>query len=75
MDFGEWQISDSRAAACFRAYIRASGDDGTGDMFSDQIQAAAIAYSAGIDEGKRLAGQTISELIISGIPSVETRFR
>lgn len=75
MDFNKWRISDNYDAKKFRMCIAASGDDGTGDTFSEQMKAASYAYNAGIDEGKRQAGQTISELITSGMPRVETRFR
>jgi len=75
VDFNTWRESDNHDAKKFRLLILASGDDGTGDMFSKQMQAANKAYSAGIAEGKRLASQTIAELITSGMPRVETRFR
>lgn len=75
MDFNKWRISDNYEAKKFRICIRASGDDGTGDMFSEQMKAASYAYHAGIEEGKRQACRTISGLITSGMPKVETRFR
>lgn len=75
MDFNKWRISDGYDAKKFRMCIAASGADGTGEMFSEQMRAASHAYNAGIEEGKRQAGQTILELITSGMPRVETRFR
>lgn len=75
MDFNKWRISDKYEAGRFRIHIRASGDDGTGEYFTEQMIAASLAYTAGIDEGKRQAGLIMLDLFQHGLPRGETRFR
>ena len=75
MDFYEWRKSDSYSAKKFRAWMSASGDDGTMDTVSEQMKAAGEAYSAGIDEGKRQAAQTLSALVTRGLLQGEVLFR
>jgi hypothetical protein len=75
MNFYEWRKSDTYSAKKFRAWMSASGDDGTSDTVSEQMKASGEAYAAGIEEGKRQAASVLSELVIRGLPEGEILFR
>lgn len=75
MDFYEWRTSDDYEAKKFRMRIAASGDDGTGDMPTEQMKAATHAYAAGIEEGRRRAALILSQLVTRGLPKGEILFR
>ena len=68
-------MSDDYKAQKYRQRLRMAGIEEEKEELSSEEIAASHAWEAGIEEGKRQAAQTLSELVTRGMPRVDLPFR